>query len=322
MLRTVSFALTLLIYVAPLAQAQSDAPEGRPNAAERGTTATAGVGRSMDPGATALPTAPPPATSQNRNPAPPAAAFIAEPLPVIPLKEGESGHTRIVHRLANIPARTAAETLTKLLRTEGQSVSESVKDRVVIVPEVTVNCLLISGPRAAVEEVRGFLSEIDKPPSIVRLEVQLIQEKEPIMQAELSTLDNQLAYIQFGRQEARITGASLNNSSTYNTTTNEHVGSTIQIQPRVTSVGRVVAQLNIQDSRLGPQEEGTVVVTPRDGQPIRTPNTENITYQATMQLDDGQTQIVGASTRDGKRRQIAVTAHIIRPGTANAPEQN
>lgn len=240
---------------------------------------------------------------------------------MIPIKEGENGHVRTVCRLGNLPANNVANILTKLLKTEGESVAEPVKTKVVIVPDVTVNCLFLSGPPAAVEEVRRLVSEIDRPASMIRLEVQLTQEKEPLMQAELYTLDNQKAYIQFGRQEPRITGATFSNSGAYNIFTHEKVGSAITITPRVSSEGRVAVLIDIQDSRLGPQEEGAIVVTPKDGPPIRTPNTENLTYQTTLQLQDGQTQTISAMTRNGKTRQIAITAHIIRPGAANPAAQ-
>jgi type II secretory pathway component GspD/PulD (secretin) len=321
MLRTISVVFVLSIYGILPALAQSDAPEGQPAPIQRGTVrmspAVDQTSRSETP--------PPPAKPSESAPSRPAAktapAAVSEAVPVIPTKEGENGHVRTVCRLANIPANSAATTLIKVFKAEGESSTENVKDKVVIVPEPICNCLFVSGPPAAVDEVRRLLSEIDRPVSMVRLEVQLTQEKEPLMQAELSTLDNQTAHVQFGRQESRITGASMSNLGTYNNVNYENVGTKIQITPRIAANGKVAVQLDVQDSRLGPLEEGTMIVTPKDGQPIRTPNTETLSTQTTLQLQDGQPQTISAMTRNGKSRQISVTAHIIRPSTTNAAEQ-
>jgi type II secretory pathway component GspD/PulD (secretin) len=308
MLRTISVMFVLSIYGILPAWAQSDAPEGQSAPVQRGMRST------------------PPAVDQTRrsetlpSPAKPSesapirSAAVSEAVPVIPAKEGANGYVRTVYRVANIPANSAATTLIKVFKTEGESVTENVKDKVVIVPEPIRNCLFISGPPAAVEEVRRLLNEIDRPVSMVRLEVQLTQEKEPLMQAELSTMDNQTAEIKFGRQESRITNVSTSNLGTINGVSNENVETKIQITPRVASGGKVAVQLSIQDSRLGPQEEGTIIYAPKDGQPVRTQNTETLSTQTTLQLQDGQTQTIGAMTRNGKARQIAVTAHIIHPG--------
>ncbi|MGA2058906.1 MAG: secretin N-terminal domain-containing protein [Thermoguttaceae bacterium] len=315
MLRTISVMFVLSIYGILPALAQTDAPERQSAPIQRG------MGRASPAVDQTRPSETPPSPAKPSESSPIRPAVVSEPVPVIPSKEGENGYVRTVCRVANVPANSAANTLTKLFKTEGESVTGNVKDKVVIVPEAIGNFLFISGPPAAVEEVRRLLSEIDRPVSMVRLEVQLTQEKEPLMQAEVSTLDNQQAYIHFGRQESRITGASMSNLGTYNNINYENVGTKIQITPRVASSGKVAVQLDIQDSRLGPQEEGTIIVTPKDGQPIRTPNTETLSTQTTLQLQDGQTQTISAMTSNGKSRRIAVTAHIIHPGTTNAAEQ-
>jgi type II secretory pathway component GspD/PulD (secretin) len=129
---------------------------------------------------------------------------------------------------------------------------EPVKNKVVIVPEVLSNCLIVTGPPAAVDEVRRLVNEMDRPAPIVRLEVQLTEEKEPLMQAELSTLDNQEAYIQFGQQESLISGVSMNNVGASHALTPVQVGTIIQMTPRVATGGKVSVYFNIQDSRLDP----------------------------------------------------------------------
>ncbi len=68
----------------------------------------------------------------------------AEPVPVIPEKEGENGYARVVFHLKDLPASNAATTLQKLFKAEGESVSRSVKDKVVIVPATISNCLILA----------------------------------------------------------------------------------------------------------------------------------------------------------------------------------
>ena len=228
MLRTISAVFIFSIYGILPVWAQSDAPEGRstaiqPTPIQRGIRTSPGSGRSMCASDMSSSPALPSVSSQSQTAAPVTPSFNPEPVPVIPIKEGENGHVRTVCRLGNVPANSAAITLTKLLKTEGESVAEPGNARVVIVPEVIGNCLLISGPPAAVEEVRRLVSEIDRPAPSVRLEVQISEvlsdkekkapdaaaakdktagdessktspeqtEEGPIVRAELSTLDNQ-----------------------------------------------------------------------------------------------------------------------------------
>lgn len=230
--------------------------------------------------------------------------------------------------------------------------TEPVKNKVVIVPEATGNSLFVSGPPAAVEEVRRLVSEIDRPASIVRLDVQITEvssdkdkkttdadvakgktanddsakkppektEEGPLMHAELSTLDNQQALIQFGRQEGIITGSTSTPVGVSNTVNQVNVGAIVRMTPRVAPGGIVALELSVQDSRIGPTEEGTPI-TAINGRVIRQPSIDVLMNQTTLRLQDGQTQTIGVMTRDGKTRQIAVTAHIIHPGTTNAAEQ-
>ncbi|MGA2796936.1 MAG: secretin N-terminal domain-containing protein [Thermoguttaceae bacterium] len=332
MLRTISVMFVLSIYGILPAWAQTDAPEGQPAPIQRG------MGR-MPPIADQprqSETPPSPAKPSESSPIRPAAQnappVVSGPVPVIPTKEGENGYVRTVCRLANIPANSAATTLIKVFKTEGESVTENVKDKVAIVPEVIGNCLIISGPPAAVDEVRRLVSEIDRPPAMVRLEVQLTEavsdsdkkttektaEGKILMHAELSTLDNQTAKIQFGRQESHITGVSMSSGGAYNSFTPTNVETVIQFTPRIARQGIVVLQININDSRSSPEEEGVPIFTPKDGQPIRSTNIENLSNQTTLRLQDGQTQTISVMTRNGKARQIAVTAHIIHPGAENS----
>jgi type II secretory pathway component GspD/PulD (secretin) len=328
------------------AWAQTDVPGKQPTPIQRDTGTAPPTGESTRP---SNPTASPakPSESSPTSPAARAAPPVdSEPVPVIPTKEGENGHIRTVCRLGFIPANNAAATLMKVLKTESESATENVKNKVVIVPEVLGNSLIISGPPPAVEEVRRLVSEMDRPAPIIRLEVQLTAvrsdkekitvddvdadksktaadassnkspektEEEPLMHADFSTVNGQQALIQLGRTETYVTGTSSNNIGMTHTVSPRQVGTIIQMTPRVAPGGIVVLELDISDSRAGPPEEGAIIYTGKDGKSIRTPNFDTLLNKTTLQLQDGQTQTISAMTRNGKYRQISVTAHIIHP---------
>ncbi|MGA2796935.1 MAG: secretin N-terminal domain-containing protein [Thermoguttaceae bacterium] len=338
-----SLILTCSIFPA---WAQTDAPEKQPAPDQRGTGTEPPIGESTRP------SNPPasPAKPSESSPTSPAAhtvpPVIPEPVPVISTKEGENGHTRAVCRLGCLTAKDAADTLKNLLKLEAKSTAEPTKDTVVILPDNASNCLLISGPPAAVEEVYRLASEMDRHTATVRLEVRLsdVPEDKPkktadadiakdnavdnesskktpeksekgaiLTRAELTTLDGQEATIHVNRMEPHVTGVMMNNVGSTNAVTMMNVGTILKLKTRVMPEGIVVLELNIQDVRSGPTEEGAVIATLKDGKSIRSPSTDLLSYQSTLRLQDGQPQTISAITRNGKTCLIAVTAHIIHP---------
>jgi general secretion pathway protein D len=113
--------------------------------------------------------------------------------------------------------------------------------------------------------------------------------------------------------EPHVTGVMMNNAGSTNTVTMMNVGTILKLKTRVMPEGLVVLELNIQDARSGPTEEGAAIATLKDGKSIRSPSTDLLSYQSTLRLQDGQPQTVSAITRNGKTCQITVTAHIIHP---------
>ncbi len=245
-----------------------------------------------------------------------------------------------------LTAKDAADTLKNLMKLEAKSTAEPTKDTVVILPDSASNCLLISGPPAAVEEVYRLASEMDRHTATVRLEVRLsdVPEDKPkktpdadvakdntadnesskkipektekgslLTRAELTTLDGQEATIHVNRMEPHVTGVMMNNVGSTNSVTMMNVGTILKLKTRVMPEGIVVLELNIQDARSGPTDEGAVIATLKDGKSIRSPSTDLLSYQSTLRLQDGQPQTISAITRNGKTCQIAVTAHIIHP---------
>jgi hypothetical protein len=160
------------------AWAQTDTPEKQPAPIQRGTVTEPSTGESTRP---SNPTASP-----------------AKPSESSPTSQDESGHTRAVCRLGCLTAKDAADTLKNLLKLEAKSTAEPIKDTVTILPDNASNCLLISGPPAAVEEVYRLASEMDRHTATVRLEVRLsdVPEDKPKKTADAdvakdNTADNE-----------------------------------------------------------------------------------------------------------------------------------
>ena len=111
----------------------------------------------------------------NRQPAQP--TVPSEPLAV--LKSGPD-HTRLVYRLKWTPATNTSQTVSQLLRQEGElhgTAGTAAKGgpalRVAIAADSVTNCLVISGPPDAVEEVRQLAEKMDGRPPMVQFEMEM-----------------------------------------------------------------------------------------------------------------------------------------------------
>ena len=283
----------------------------------------------------------------------PAASATVEPVPVasvpvVPEKDGEHRHTRMVLRLSNVPAVNLSNTINTLLRAEGQA-SQGSLPNVVIVSDTVSNSLVVGGPIEAVDVVRKLVAELDHAARMILLEVvigdvppaksesgtsgdiqsskadegrrqagtarpeDIRHEMEILIQAQLTTLDNQPAYLQVGRREPRIMSANVTPQGRTNSFTVENVGTIVTFTPRVGIDGKVALQLDIEDSRLGPMEEGLVIFAPSEGEAVRSPYMDSLKVQTTLHIPDGQTVVVSGMARQkaGKQRVILVTPHVL-----------
>jgi type II secretory pathway component GspD/PulD (secretin) len=272
--------------------------------------------------------------STTSTPSRPAVSTSAKPtieaVTVIPSKNGSDGYVRVVHRLKNAPAASIATTLQNLFKAESiktDQLPESEKpisNKVVITFETISNCLLLSGPTAAVDEVRQLASQLDHSPVMIRLVVSITEPLEQsekgasektagdklILSAEITTVDNQPASIQLGRSEPHIVGVNTSSVGKSNQISNTNVGTNIKMTPRAGSDGMVAMQLDVKDSRFGPLEEGVVVANVK-GEEVRTPNIETFETLTTLKLKDGQPSVISSSTNYGKTRKTTVTAYIV-----------
>jgi type II secretory pathway component GspD/PulD (secretin) len=275
--------------------------------------------------------------------------------PVNSGKQDDADQLRVVCHLNSIPVNNLANELMGIFAQSPYQPAQYQPAQwspIVIVAESASNSLLISGPKAKVEEAQRLAKEMDHPAAMVRLEVRITEvdrgkvkksddaapekdkaadesakgdlhvvstaeEGATLMHAAVTTLDNQAAQIFMGRMEPRISGAVRGPSGTSNMVTSMSLGTQINLTPRMDRDKTVVLVLKISDNRSGPQEEGTIITESKDGQTVRAPSTEQLTAETTVRLQDGKTLLLGGITRDGKSNKellISVTAHIVPMG--------
>jgi type II secretory pathway component GspD/PulD (secretin) len=273
----------------------------------------------------------------------------AEPVPVVPAKDGERRHTRTVLRLSSVPAIDVANTVNQLLSAEGKAAeAQALLRSVVIVPDMISNSLVIGGPSDAVEEVRQLVAELDHPAVMIQIEATIMEvpaeqtksetgvsqpegkkrqgkarllapgempEKgEVLVRVQLMTLDNQQAHVQMGRREPRITSSQTSQYGRVNSTTLENTGTILALTPKVSADQAVAMTVAVEDSRLGPLEEGVVISVPKEGEPIRSPKIDTAIVQTTVSIPDGQTALIAGMTREvksGKERVVLITPRVL-----------
>jgi hypothetical protein len=284
-------------------------------------------------------------------PVPPPPRPLAGPVPVVPAKEGQREHRRVVLPLRAVPATDLANTLLHLLGAEGKAVPEASKRSVVIVADPISNSLVIGGPPDAVEDVVPLVEQLDRPAAMVQLEVEIVEapaaELKPVLgtlkaelqkpggapayprtfekparmevliRARLTTLDNQPAFLKVGRREARVIGTSVSSIGRASSVSFEDVGTSVGFTPRVGPDRVVTMAIDVEDSQLGRPEEGATLGASKEGEPIRAPNTETSNAQATLRILDGQTVVLGGLARQAKtghERLLLVTARVLPVG--------
>jgi hypothetical protein len=150
------------------------------------------------------------------------------------------------------------------------------------------------------------------------------KQMEVLFRAELTTLDNQPAFVQAGRREARVTGVTVNTWGRTNNVTLDDVGTIVKFTPHVLADRSVNVQLNVTDLRPGPMEEGVVIAAPTNGEAVRSPIMEHSETNTTLHIANGETVVVSDVVRTPKTdkpRVILVTAHVLPIGGEAKPAQ-
>ena len=82
----------------------------------------------------------------------------------------------------------------------------------------------------------------------------------------------------------------------------ENVGTILGVTGRVTEQDLVTLEIDLERSNLGPEDEGTPVVTPGDSPVVRSPEVRTLTLQTTVSLRGGQIAVLGGMVHQTEQR--------------------
>jgi Ca2+-binding EF-hand superfamily protein len=214
----------------------------------------------------------------------------------------------LLHVLQSTPVRDVAESLAQLFRSEKE---------LQIIPDVTNNALLVRGPRNQVSAVVEALKKLDQPPKLITLEISLVevlgdakiapdrlngplhevQSALEELQAQnavlvtdsiqITTLDNQPAKVQIGRQVPTITSTQVTSRGRTHSTEYLSVGTLVSLTPRVNR-NHVVLELDLEKSDVRP-------APPTDDETPLPPEMITVTLQTTVAVEDGHALLMEAA---------------------------
>jgi type II secretory pathway component GspD/PulD (secretin) len=250
------------------------------------------------------------------------------------------------------PAKFAIYKPKHMLATDaGQLVEGFLGDAVTVRVEPTGNTLLIRAAESELKEVKAILETLDQPPKQIAFEVLFVdlpatanegqpQEAQGDSEAawlariqstegkitgkssklRLTATENQKAMVQFGEQTPVATGVQAGfgprggapgeRTATIRQTA---TGTIVQCTARVLEDGSIIAELDLERSRLAP-ESSAVLDESDDRGMIRTPGQLTTTCKTTVKLEPGKPRIIsGLKSPQGNGTMfnlIVITAEI------------
>ena len=131
--------------------------------------------------------------------------------------------------------------------------------------------------------------------SVLIRALQATQRVDVLSRPQITTLDNQPAYVQIGQRVPRITGSmspQLATGGIFNTFDMVNVGLILGVTPRISPEGMVVMEIDAENSSLAPEAEG-IPVAISAGTVIRSPSINTTNAQTTVSVADGETILLG-----------------------------
>jgi general secretion pathway protein D len=110
---------------------------------------------------------------------------------------------------------------------------------------------------------------------------------------QVTTMDNQPAYVQVGQRVPRITATTVTTTGTTNATTLDNVGVILYIQPRITPDDQVVMFIDAERSDVGPVSQGIPISINAAGDVINSPIYNTELAQTTVITGNNQTIVLG-----------------------------
>lgn len=131
----------------------------------------------------------------------------------------------------------------------------------------------------------------------------------------LST-DGVEAHLQNGSREPRVTGTMMQGGNISNTVQFENLGVLAGGSAQITKTGKIAVSVQIEQSSLGPEEEGAPVSV-RDGLTVRTPRITTMTLRTQATVTDGESALLGSLVRSWGDKVtetfVVITATTVKP---------
>lgn len=130
---------------------------------------------------------------------------------------------------------------------------------------------------------------------------------------QVTTLDNQQAFIQVGQRVPRITSSTLSAFGQTNAVELENVGLILVVTPRTSPNGMVVMEVDAERSEVGSESDGIPISTSIDGTVVRSPRIDITTAQTTVTAASGETIVLGGlitRREDAIHRRVPLLADI------------
>ncbi|HZZ26964.1 MAG TPA: permease prefix domain 1-containing protein [Pirellulales bacterium] len=256
-------------------------------------------------------------------------------------QRSENQQQRHLFRLQNVFCSNIAGTLTKAYP-PGDGTGA------LVVAEPTSNSLLVSAPPETLKEISNLIAEIDSPYPSIAVDVWFVklQPETEFLQAgrrtavlnqllqleregkaavtnhfQLTCSDNQPAFAEQGERRPGIANPTTVNSNRTSTTTHESIGTTIQVQARVSSGNVIIMSLDAEKSTAVAQvKDGAVGPGLKAAERSELPAPTNIAIlgQSTIRIARGDivnlTGVESMPDESAGSYQILISADVLPQG--------
>lgn len=157
------------------------------------------------------------------------------------------------------------------------------------------------------------LSASNESISILIRALQDAQRLQVLSRPQVTTLDNQSAFVQVGQRVPYVQGTSNTVNGFNSQTTLINVGLLLGVTPRISPDGLVVMEIDAEKSELGPIDQGIPISFGPNGEVIRQPIINTTLAQTTVSARSGQTVILGGlitKTRGYSSRRVPYLSDI------------
>ncbi len=160
------------------------------------------------------------------------------------------------------------------------------------------------------------LSASSESVSVLVRALQECRRLEVLSRPQITTLNNQPAFVQVGQRVQFIQSTTINAQTNAQTNTLgavQNVGLIMGVTPRVADDGRVAMEIDVEKSEVGPEAEGIPISVLSTGDVIRSPRINTTTAQTTVSSLSGQTIVLGGLITTNKavtHRRVPLLASI------------